>query len=181
MIQKAFLFAYYAHGEQKRKDGKPYIVHPVEVAMELARNGASEDLICAGFLHDTIEDAYITREQMEKAFTPHVAALVAEDSEDKEKSWEERKQAALDDLRRGSRDHQMLMCADKLSNLRSIRAELAEQGDAVWSRFKRGKDEQAWLFRETVEALAPLAGLPMYEELKELTNEIFSDKMEVST
>ena len=86
MIEKAFLFAYRAHGEQKRKDGKPYIVHPVEVAMELARNGASEELICAGFLHDTIEDASITRQQLEEAFTPYVAELVAEDSEDKEKA-----------------------------------------------------------------------------------------------
>lgn len=176
MIQEAFLFACQAHGEQKRKDGKPYIVHPVEVAVELARNGAGEDLICAGFLHDTIEDAHITREQLEQAFSPRVAELVAEDSEDKSKSWEERKLTALEDLRRGSRDHQMLMCADKLSNLRSVRAGLAEEGDAVWNRFKRGKAQQAWLFRKTAAALAPLAGLPMYEELKALTDEIFPDE-----
>lgn len=178
MIEKAFLFAYRAHGEQKRKDGKPYIVHPVEVAMELARNGASEELICAGFLHDTIEDASITRKQLEEAFTPYVAELVAEDSEDKEKSWEERKLAALDDLRRGSRDHQMLMCADKLANLRGIYTGLAEEGEAVWNRFKRGREKQAWLFFETVDALSPLAGLPMYEELKRLTNAIFGKETE---
>lgn len=178
MIEKAFLFAYHAHDGQKRKDGKPYIVHPVEVAMELARNGASEELICAGFLHDTIEDAEITREQLEKAFTPYVAELVAEDSEDKEKSWEERKLAALDDLRQGSRDHQMLMCADKLANLRGIHTGLAEEGDAVWNRFKRGREKQAWLFCETVGALSPLAGLPMYEELKQLTDEIFPSSRE---
>ncbi len=176
MIQEAFLFACQAHGEQKRKDGKPYIVHPVEVAVELARNGAGEELICAGFLHDTIEDAHITREQLEQAFSPRVAELVAEDSEDKSKSWEERKLTALEDLRRGGRDHQMLMCADKLSNLRSVRAGLAEEGDAVWNRFKRGKAQQAWLIRKTAAALAPLAGLPMYEELKALTDEIFPDE-----
>lgn len=178
MIEKAFLFAYRAHGEQKRKDGSPYIVHPVEVALELARNGASEELICAGFLHDTIEDASITREQLEEAFTPYVAELVAEDSEDKEKSWEERKLAALEDLRRGSRDHQMLMCADKLANLRGIYTGLAEEGEAVWNRFKRGREKQAWLFFETVEALSPLAGSPMYEELKQLTNAIFGKEAE---
>lgn len=178
MIEKAFLFAYHAHDGQKRKDGKPYIVHPVEVAMELARNGASEELICAGFLHDTIEDAAITREQLEEAFTPYVAELVAEDSEDKEKSWEERKTAALDDLRRGSRDHQMLMCADKLANLRGLHIGLIEDGETVWNRFKRGREKQAWLFRETVDALSPLAGLSMYEELKRLTDEIFPDGAE---
>ena len=178
MIQEAFLFACQAHGEQKRKDGKPYIVHPVAVAVELARNGAGEDLICAGFLHDTIEDAHITREQLEQAFSPRVAELVAEDSEDKTTSWEERKLTALEDLRRGSRDHQMLMCADKLANLRGIHTGLAEEGDAVWNRFKRGREKQAWLFRETVGALSPLAGLPMYEELKQLTDEIFPSSRE---
>ena len=63
-INRAFLFALYAHGEQRRKDGLPYIVHPFEVGMTLARNGADEALVCAGLLHDTIEDAYITPEQL---------------------------------------------------------------------------------------------------------------------
>ena len=99
MITKAFLFALYAHGEQKRKDGLPYIMHPVEVAMELARNGADEDLICAGFLHDTIEDAFITREQLSTAFTDKIADLVVADSEDKADTWEQRKTAALEALR----------------------------------------------------------------------------------
>lgn len=178
MINKAFLFALYAHGEQKRKDGLPYIVHPFEVAMTLARNGADEALICAGLLHDTIEDAYITPEQLRAAFDEEVAQLVLEDSEDKTKSWEERKTAAIRSLYTGSRQHRMLMCADKLANLRSIRDGLAAEGDAVWSRFKRGREQQAWLFRETVRALSPLAGLSMYEELKTLTETIFTDGME---
>ena len=174
-INKAFLFALYAHGEQQRKGGLPYIIHPVEVGMELARNGADEALICAGLLHDTIEDAYITQEQLRAVFDDKVATLVLEDSEDNSKSWEERKTAAIRSLYTGSRSHQMLMCADKLANLRSIRDRLAEEGDAVWSRFSRGKDKQAWLFRETAKALSPLEGLPMYEELKALTRAIFSD------
>ena len=174
MIMRAFLFAMYAHGEQTRKDGLPYIVHPVEVAMELARNGADEDLICAGFLHDTIEDAFITREQLATAFTDEIADLVAADSENKADTWEQRKTAALEVLRLpGDRSHKMLMCADKLSNLRSLHEGLKADGEAVWSRFKRGREKQEWLFRETVQALAPLEGLPMYEELKRLTSEVF--------
>ena len=180
-INKAFLFALYAHGEQKRKDGLPYIIHPVEVGMELARNGADEALICAGLLHDTIEDAYITPEQLRAAFDDEVATLVLEDSEDKSKSWEERKTAAIRSLYTGSRSHQMLMCADKLANLRSIRDELEKDGDAVWSRFSCGKDKQAWLFRETVKALTSLKDLPMYKELSVLTERIFADIMEEKT
>ena len=46
MVEKAFLFALEVHGKQRRKDGKPYIVHPFAVANELAKNGADDDLIC---------------------------------------------------------------------------------------------------------------------------------------
>ena len=123
-INRAFLFALYAHGEQRRKDGLPYIVHPFEVGMILARNGADEALVCAGLLHDTIEDAYITPEQLRAAFDEEVAELVLEDSEDKSKNWEERKTAAIRSLYTGSCSHRMLMCADKLANLRSIRDRL---------------------------------------------------------
>ena len=67
-INKAFLFALYAHGEQTRKDGLPYIVPPFEVGITLSRNGANEALVCAGLLHDTIEDAYITSEELIAVF-----------------------------------------------------------------------------------------------------------------
>ncbi len=177
MIVKAYLFAMYAHGEQKRKDGLPYIIHPVEVAMELARNGADENLICAGFLHDTIEDAYITREQLAAAFSDEIADMVAADSENKEDSWEKRKSDALEALRKpGDRDHKMLMCADKLSNIRGIYEGLQEQGENVWSRFHRGREKQAWVFHETVKALEPLEGLPMYEDLKQMTKKVFDEE-----
>ena len=182
LTTKAFLFALYAHGEQKRKDGLPYIMHPVEVAMELARNGADEDLICAGFLHDTIEDAFITREQLATAFSDKIADLVSSDSENKEDSWEKRKSDALEALRvPGDRDHKMLMCADKLSNLRSLREGLESDGEAVWQRYKRGREKQAWLFHETVLALSPLEGLAMYEELKHLTQEVFGEEVKDNT
>ncbi len=182
LTTKAFLFALYAHGEQKRKDGLPYIMHPVEVAMELARNGADEDLICAGFLHDTIEDAFITREQLATAFSDKIADLVSSDSENKEDSWEKRKSDALEALRvPGDRDHKMLMCADKLSNLRSLREGLESDGEAVWQRYKRGREKQAWLFHETVLALSPLEGLAMYEELKQLTQEVFGEEVKDNT
>ena len=72
----------------------------------------------------------------------------------------------------------MLMCADKLSNLRSLKEGLEKDGEDVWKRFHRGRDKQEWIFRETVQALSPLEGLPMYEELKKLTEEIFNKKNE---
>jgi (p)ppGpp synthase/HD superfamily hydrolase len=176
MINEAFLFAYQAHKGQVRKDGLPYIAHPVEVAMELARNGADEPLIAAGYLHDTIEDANVTQDQLMAKFGKEVTDLVAKDSEDKSKSWEERKEETLQQLHQpNDKNFKMLICADKLSNLRSLKEALKKDGDATWSRFKRGPEKQAWLYREIVKALASLDGMPMYEELRRLTDEIFKD------
>lgn len=175
MINKAFAFALKAHGEQKRKDGKPYILHPVEVAFELAKNGASDELICAGLLHDTIEDAGVTREELAKEFSTSIADLVALDSEDKSLSWEKRKGQSLETLNAKNcpREFKMLMCADKLSNLRSIREDSKTMGDKVWELFKRGKDKQQWLYENIVLSLSDLGGMPMYNELKETVKTVF--------
>ncbi len=178
LIQKAFLFALKVHDGQKRKDGQPYIVHPVDVAMELARNGADTALICAGFLHDTLEDANVTEEQLRSEFPTEVTSLVILDSEDKTKTWEERKSTAIHDLTViDNRNYRMLMCADKLVNLRNLHELLEKYGDKTWDMFfKRGRDSQAWLFHDTVNALESLSGLPMYEELKSLTVKIFGER-----
>lgn len=66
MIEKAFLFANEVHAGQTRKDGKAYISHPTMVAMELAKNGADDNLICAGLLHDVLEDTDVDEETLKK-------------------------------------------------------------------------------------------------------------------
>lgn len=174
MIGQAFLFADRLHAGQRRKDGRAYIVHPVEVAFELSKNGADDALICAGLLHDVIEDAGVTETELEQIFPPEVVRLVVMDSEDKSKSWEERKESTLNLL--NSTDDiafRMLICADKLVNLRSIETEMSEIGDDIWKQFKRGKEQQAWLYNSIVDALAPLCEMPMYRELKETVGRIF--------
>ena len=177
MIGAAFLFAMKAHEGQKRKDGRAYLVHPVEVAMELAKNGADDEVICAGLLHDTIEDTAVTEEKLRQVFSERVISLVLCDSEDKSLSWEERKMDAINRLRDpdASRDYKMLMCADKLVNLKNIQSEMRKSGDEVFQKFKRGKEKQAWLYRELVDALKELADLKMYQDLISVTEEVFEN------
>ena len=95
MVEKAFLFDLKVHGGQTRKDGKPYITHPFSVAMELAKNGANDELICAGLLHDTIEDGGVTPDELKREFGEEVLRLVLFDTENKKLSWKERKDATL--------------------------------------------------------------------------------------
>ena len=175
MIGEAFLFASQMHSGQLRKDGRPYIVHPVEVAFELAKNGATDTLICAGLLHDVIEDAGVTKEQLAEQFPSEVVRLVVTDSEDKSLSWKERKDAMLHALNQTDDDEfKMLMCADKLVNLRNTETEMIKIGENVWTHFKCGKEQQAWLYKSLIKAVSSLDGLPMYRDLQETVIRVFS-------
>lgn len=173
MVEKAFLFALKVHGGQTRKDGKPYITHPFSVAMELAKNGANDELICAGLLHDTIEDGGVSPDELKREFGEEVLRLVLFDTENKKLSWKERKDATLLALENCDRECAMLICADKLSNIRDLSEGLEAEGEAVWNKFKYGRDRQEWLFREYVEVLSRLSDLRMYYEFKQAVETVF--------
>src|SRR5699024_12152702 len=87
LLKKAKLFAEKAHDGQLRKNGNvPYITHPIRVAEKLKLVGASEELICAGYLHDTVEDTSVEIVDIQKTFGTRVADLVAAHTEDKSRS-----------------------------------------------------------------------------------------------
>jgi GTP pyrophosphokinase len=76
LIIKAYDYASKKHEGQKRQSGEPYIIHPLNVAFILAEMHADIDTICAGLLHDTIEDTDATREDIERDFNESIALLV---------------------------------------------------------------------------------------------------------
>ena len=75
-VKKAYKLAEDAHKDQKRESGEPYIIHPINVCMNLAELYADGDSLCAGLLHDVVEDTDVTLEMIEKEFGPSVAHLV---------------------------------------------------------------------------------------------------------
>lgn len=172
-VNRAFLFAMRIHDGQMRKDGKPYLLHPFSVAIELAKNGADDDLICAGLLHDTIEDGGVTPEALKREFGDEVLRLVLFDTEDKSLSWTERKTVTLRALAECDRRCAMMVCADKLSNIRDIAASLEKEGEAVWTKFRRGRETQEWLYRSYVKVLERLSDLDLYRELKRTVECVF--------
>lgn len=176
MINNAFIFALGVHGEQRRKDGKPYMAHPFSVATELAKNGAGDDLICAGLLHDTIEDGGVSPEELKRNFGDEVLRIVMFDTENKALSWKERKETTLRALESCDLKCAMLICADKLSNIRDIAEDFEKEGERVWERFKHGREEQEWLFRACVAVLGRLSDLKMYDDLKQTVETVFSGK-----
>ena len=76
LIDNAYSYAKIAHKNQVRKDGKPYISHPVEVALILAKLGFNEDVVSGALLHDVVEDCEITLEDLKTNFNANIAELV---------------------------------------------------------------------------------------------------------
>lgn len=173
LVNRAFAFARSAHFGQVRKNGKPYINHPLSVANILAENGASDELIAAGFLHDTIEDADITAEELKKNFGDGVVRFILFDTEDKSLPWEQRKTATLNALEHCDREYAMLICADKLSNIKDISDDLKTIGESVWNNFKYGREKQEWLYRKYLSALLSVSDLKMYSDLERTVNSVF--------
>ena len=76
IVKKAYEYANELHSGQLRQSGEPYITHPLNVAYILAEMHADRDTICAGLLHDTLEDTNITKEDIAYYFNQNVANLV---------------------------------------------------------------------------------------------------------
>ncbi|MEJ8734434.1 MULTISPECIES: HD domain-containing protein [Mediterraneibacter] len=182
MIDEAIEFATRAHAGQFRKGTKrPYIVHPIEVADIVAAMTQDEEIICAAVLHDTIEDCEeVTEELLKEKFGERVASMVASESEDKTKSWEERKGATIVRLKSACRPVQMIGLADKLSNMRDIDRDYPAEGENLWKRFcMQSKSAIAWYYRGVQEALKQdFAGTEAYEEYCRLVEKNFGSDVE---
>ena len=142
------------------------MTHPAHVALILTRVGASKRAIQAGLLHDVVEDCDDwTEERVAQEFGAEVASIVAELTEDKERSWEERKLAAAEKALTMSPDGALVKAADQLHNLCSLREALeeAEHPDEVWAGFKGGRDETIRMARLLVEALTGRCDLKITE------------------
>jgi (p)ppGpp synthase/HD superfamily hydrolase len=76
LVMQALFSAAEFHGDDRRKTGILYIIHPLEVATITARYTQDVEAVCAALLHDTLEDTSATREQLELRFNSNIASLV---------------------------------------------------------------------------------------------------------
>lgn len=175
MIRKAAKFSAKAHeGKMRKGTCIPYSTHPQEAAVIVSGMTSDPEVISAALLHDVIEDAGVTYEELRAAFGPRVADLVQAESEDKSKTWKERKQATIDRLKTAGRDVKMICLGDKLSNLRSTAAEYLEKGESVWLKFReKNKKEHEWYYRGVLEQLSELREERAYEEAVWLFEKLF--------
>lgn len=168
MVNRAIEFATRAHEGQFRKGTKrPYIVHPIEVGEIVSQLTEDEEIISAAILHDTIEDCDgITEAVLKEEFGERVAFMVAQESEDKSKSWEERKGATIRHLRTAPREVQIIGLADKLSNMRDINRDYPIAGEELWKRFRmQSKAAIGWYYKGVRDSLKSVfQGEPVFQE-----------------
>ena len=182
LVSEAIVFAVKAHdGMRRKKSEAPYILHPMEAAVIVGTMSDDQNLIAAAALHDVVEDAGVTIEEIEEKFGARVKELVASETEDKRENlppsatWRIRKEETLAILQ-NTNDMGVLMVwlGDKLANMRAIYRDWKVEGDAMWQRFNQ-KDEkaQAWYYRNIVELTGRLSDTSAWLEYKTLTDLVF--------
>jgi (p)ppGpp synthase/HD superfamily hydrolase len=124
-LTQAYNFAALKHVGQRRKGeaAEPYINHLTEVAQLAAEaTDGDVDVVIAAILHDTLEDTDTTFEELDAAFGPRIAGIVAEVTDDKSLPKQARKDLQVTHAAHASPAAQVVKLADKTSNLRSMAA-----------------------------------------------------------
>jgi len=144
-------------GQTRKGNGLPYITHPFAVAFILNDYTDDEDVICAGLLHDVLEDVKgYGYAKMERDFGWKVSGIVREVSEDKNPdfkgnerlTWEKRKKEYLKHLEKASQEALLVSAADKLHNLISMVELYGEKGDEMWLEFNASAEKTLWFYKE---------------------------------
>ena len=164
-IMKAYNYAVQHHGDQKRRSGEPYIIHPINVAYILAGVGLDEATICAALLHDVVEDTDVTDADLRRDFGEEVADMVAGVTKLGSMQFTSVEEQQAEDYRKMflamGKDIRVIIIklADRLHNMRTLKY------------LKR--DRQIANAKETMEIYAPLANrLGLYSmkwELEDLS------------
>ncbi len=149
LITKAYNRAYDLHQGQFRKSGEPYIIHPLNVACILAELHVGPDTICAGLLHDVVEDTEITKEEVAKEFSEDIAEIV-----DGVTKIGNLKFVSLEEKQ--VENHQkMLLAMGK--DIRVIVVKLADRLHNIRTLNFMPEEKRGRIAKETLEIYAPLA------------------------
>ncbi len=149
LILKAYNFAVAKHGNQLRKSGEPYIIHPMQVAYILADLGLDDATICAALLHDVVEDTCVTHEDLINEFSLEVAQMVDGVTKLSKLNCESVEEEQVENYRKMflamGRDIRVIMIklSDRLHNMRTLKF--------------LSRDRQIANARETMDLYAPLA------------------------
>ena len=149
LIDKAVHYADAKHCHQKRKDGSPYIIHPLAVAEVVCEMGLDIDAILGALLHDCIEDTDASHDEIEKLFGTTVAELVEGVTKLTRANFSSTEQAQMEKLRK------MFMAMTK--DIRLVLIKIADRLHNMRTMQYQSPEKQIKKCRETMDIYAPLA------------------------
>ena len=149
LIDKAVRYADDKHRQQKRKDGSPYIIHPLAVAEIVVEMGLDMDAILGALLHDCIEDTDASHEEIEKLFGQTVAELVEGVTKLTRANFSSTEEAQMENLRK------MFMAMSK--DIRVVLIKIADRLHNMRTMQYQSPAKQIIKCKETMDVYAPLA------------------------
>ena len=164
LLNRAYVYAMKAHGQQKRASGDPYFSHPLEVASILTGLKLDDETIATALLHDTIEDTQTTKDEIERFFGPNIAALVDGLTKIEKLNLVSKKTQQAENFRKLliaiSSDVRVLLVklADRLHNMRTLE--------------HMRPDKRRLIAQETMDIYAPLAGRMGIQEIRDELEEL---------
>ncbi|OFM86300.1 guanosine polyphosphate pyrophosphohydrolase [Corynebacterium sp. HMSC063A05] len=156
-------------GHYRKGSGVPYISHPMAVMLIAASVTNDEDVLLAALFHDILEDVpeNYSRAEMEDEFGPRVATIVDGVTKNSSlPSWQERADAYLEQLSRGSAESIIVAAADKFHNLSQTLEDLDREGHSLWRRFRSTPSQQLWWYTNVRNVIAErLPDMPLLDDL----------------
>ena len=149
LIRRAYAFAVKAHEGQLRRSGDPYVVHPLSVASIIAELRLDVPSVCAGLLHDCVEDTSATVEELQREFGQEVAFLVDGVTKLGKISWTTREERQAENFRK------MLLAMAR--DIRVILVKLSDRLDNMRTLAHMPAEKQERIAQETMDIYAPLA------------------------
>ncbi len=149
LITKAYNYAVSHHGDQKRKSGEPYIIHPLQVAYILSTLGLDDATICAALMHDLAEDTDVTIQDISREFSPEISDMVNGVTKLGKINYVSAEEEQVENYRKMflamGKDIRVILIklADRLHNMRTLKF--------------LSRDRQIANAKETMELYAPLA------------------------
>ena len=183
LLDEAIIFATRAHsGQQRKGTNTPYILHPLEAAAIVATMTDDPEIIAAAVLHDIVEDAHVSVDEIAARFCERVAKLVNSETENKREdqpasdTWLIRKQETIHHLSNEmDLAVKMVTLGDKLSNIRAMYRDHLQLGDQLWERFNQHDPKMhAWYYRAVADVTIELSQYPAWQEYWALVEKVFA-------
>lgn len=173
LVEKALRIAAEAHQWQfRRTSGLPYLIHPVAVALKLAKHGFPDSVIAAALLHDVLEDTDYSSEKLKDEMGEEIFGMVTGVTYDNSLDYLEKRRKYLEIVKVSSAEVKAISIADKIHNLESILIEHEQLGSDIWKLFNMEKSQKLEFEEQSLKMFKETWDHPLIGEYEDLLKKV---------